>query len=179
LFEVPKQEYPLGDINTPQRMDIVDPTDAESAQILDDTSLSTPVISANPADKVRKPRKNVAIPAPVRQSERIAEQRGRTQPSLHAIYPMDPTYTNPYPVNIEDSLARWDHSKWRIAGHDELTKMDQCGAWTVVHHHKDIIVVDTKWVVHIKNPGTDQEMCKARIVVPLILALGVSGCAPA
>jgi Reverse transcriptase (RNA-dependent DNA polymerase) len=77
---------------------------------------------------------------------------------------VDPVDANPDPANIEDALSRWDHARWKHACHEELTKMNQYGTWTVVCRPKDIDVVDTKWVIHIRNPSTKEEQYKARIV---------------
>jgi Reverse transcriptase (RNA-dependent DNA polymerase) len=41
--------------------------------------------------------------------------------------------------------------------------MDQYSTWTIIHRSKDINVIDTKWVLHIKNPST-KERYKAHIV---------------
>jgi hypothetical protein len=61
------------------------------------------------------------------------------------------------PANIEDALSRWDYTRWKQACYEELTKMHQYGTWTVVRRPKDINIVDTKWVLYIKNPGTKEE----------------------
>jgi Reverse transcriptase (RNA-dependent DNA polymerase) len=77
---------------------------------------------------------------------------------------MDPVDANPDPTNIENALWRWDHVRWRLAYHEELTKMHQYSTRTVVCRPKDVNVVNTKWVLYIKNPGTKEERYKARIV---------------
>jgi Reverse transcriptase (RNA-dependent DNA polymerase) len=78
---------------------------------------------------------------------------------------MDPVDANLDPANIENALACRDHARWRLACNDTLTKMDQYSTWTGVRRSKDIHVVDTKWVLHIKNPGTKEERYKAHVVV--------------
>jgi hypothetical protein len=70
---------------------------------------------------------------------------------------MDPVDANPDPASIEDALSRWNHARWRHTCHEELTRMDQYGTWTVVRRPEDVNIIDTKWVLHIKNPGTKEE----------------------
>jgi hypothetical protein len=60
--------------------------------------------------------------------------------------------------------VRWDHARWWIACHDEVTRIDQYGTRRIVRRHEDLNGVDTKWVLHIKNPGTDQERYTAHVV---------------
>jgi Reverse transcriptase (RNA-dependent DNA polymerase) len=171
------------DVDTAQRMDIdaphtmvsSTPRERETDPTIDDPTTSSSAIVADPADpaEILEQRSKIdqPTPAPVRFSARLAEKRGRTthtiddQPSVHTIYAVDPVDANPDPANIEDALSRWDHPRWRHACHEELTRMDQYGTWTVVcRPPKDVNVVDTKWVLHIKNPGTKEERYKARIV---------------
>jgi Reverse transcriptase (RNA-dependent DNA polymerase) len=168
------------DVDSAQRMDIdaphtrtpSTPHEHETDPTIDDLATSSSTIIADPAE-VLEPRSTVVdrpTPAPVRFSARLAERRGRTtrtiddQPSVHAIYAVDPVDANPDPANIEDAISHWDHARWRHACHEELTRMDQYGTWTVVRRPKDITVVDTKCVLHIKNPSTKEERYKARIV---------------
>jgi hypothetical protein len=121
-------------------------------------------IDTDPAKKVPEPRSKVVdqpTPAPACFSARLAAKRGCTRTiddlrsSVHTIYAAEPVHANPDPANIEDALLRWDHARWRLACHDELTKMNQYSTWTIIRRPKDINVVDTKWVLHIKNPGTN------------------------
>jgi hypothetical protein len=142
------------------------PRERETDPTIDDPTTSSSAIIADPAKKVPEPWSKIDRPtsAPIRFSARLAEKRGHThtiddlQPSVHTIYAVDPVDANPYPTNIEDALSRWDHARWRLAYHEELTKMDQYSTWTVVRRPpKDINVVDIKWVLHIKNPGTKEE----------------------
>jgi hypothetical protein len=122
-----------------QRMDIDEPRTTprkrEVDPTIDDPTTSSsaidadPAIDTDPAKKVPEPRSKIDQPtsAPVRFSARLAEKRGRTiddQPSVHTIYAMDPVDANPDPANIEDALSRWDHARWKLACHEELTKMD-------------------------------------------------------
>jgi Reverse transcriptase (RNA-dependent DNA polymerase) len=165
------------DVDSAQRMDIdapharvpSTPREGETDPTIDDPATSSSAIIADPAE-VPEPRSKIdqPTPAPVRFSARLAEKRGRTvddpQASVHTIYAVDPVDANPDPVNIEDALSHWDHARWKQACHEELTKMHQYGTWTIVRRPEDVNVVDTKWVLHIKNPGTKEERYKARIV---------------
>jgi hypothetical protein len=131
------------DIDTVQRMDIDAPhtrihripRERETDPTINDPTTSSSTISADPAKKVLEPRSKVVdqpTPAPVCFSARLAEKRGHTtyiiddsQPSVHTIFTVDPVDANPDPANDEDALSRWGHARWRLACHDDLTKMDQ------------------------------------------------------
>jgi Reverse transcriptase (RNA-dependent DNA polymerase) len=159
------------DIDAPHTTILSTPCERETDPAIDDSTTSSFAIIVDPTEKVPEPCSTVIdrpTPAPVHFSARLAEKRGRTiddQPSVHTIYTVDPVDANPDPVNIEDALSRWDHARWRLTCHEELIKMDQYSTWTVVRRPlKDINVVDTKWVLYIKNPGTKEERYKARII---------------
>jgi hypothetical protein len=159
------------DIDAPHTTIPSMPRERETDPKIDDPMILSSAIIADPADpaEVAEPRSTVVdrpTPAPIRFSARLAEKRGHTiddQPSVHTIYAMDPD-ANPAPGNIEDALSLWDHARWKQACYEELTKMHQYGSWTVLRRPKDVNVIDTKWVLHIKNPGTKEERYKAHIV---------------
>jgi hypothetical protein len=147
------------DIDAPHARIPETPCERETDLTIDNPTTSSSEIDTDrtkvpePPSKIDQP-----TPAPAGFSARLAEKRVRTthtidtpQPSVHAIFAVDPVDANPDPANVEDALLRWDHARWRLASHDDLTKMDQYGTWTVVHRPKDINVVDTKWVLHISR----------------------------
>jgi hypothetical protein len=157
------------DADSAQRMDIDaphtrtpgTPGERETDPTIDNPTTSSSAIDTDRAKKVPEPRSKVLdqpTPAPARCSARLAEKRGGIhtiddQPSVHTIYAMDPV----------DASPRRDHARWRLACHEELTKMDQYGTWTIVCRPKDINGVDTKW---ISGHGARFQGCLAVTLCP-------------